>query len=116
MALTLPSELVHQRPDILAAEARLHAASAAIGVATAQLFPNITLTGGVSQAATMASNLFTSTANIWNIAANLSAPIFNGGSVGGAAPAGESRLQESLLSYEQTVSMPSPRSSTSSTR
>jgi NodT family efflux transporter outer membrane factor (OMF) lipoprotein len=45
LPVSLPSDLVHQRPDILSSEAQLHAASAAIGVATAQLYPNITLTG-----------------------------------------------------------------------
>jgi NodT family efflux transporter outer membrane factor (OMF) lipoprotein len=103
MTLSLPSELVHQRPDILAAEARLHAASAAIGVATAQLFPNITLTGGISQAATMATNLFTSSANIWNIAANLSAPIFNGGALEAQRQAAKASFEATLHNYEQTV-------------
>jgi NodT family efflux transporter outer membrane factor (OMF) lipoprotein len=103
LALSLPSELVHQRPDILTAEARLHAASAAIGVATAQLFPNVTLTGGVSQAATTAANLFTSTANIWNIAANLSAPIFNGGALEAQRQAAKAGFQSALHSYEETV-------------
>jgi NodT family efflux transporter outer membrane factor (OMF) lipoprotein len=103
LALSLPSELVHQRPDILVAEARLHAASAAIGVATAQLFPNITLTGGLSQAANMATNLFTSTANIWNIAANLSAPIFNGGTLEAQRQAAKAAFEASLHTYEETV-------------
>jgi NodT family efflux transporter outer membrane factor (OMF) lipoprotein len=103
LALSLPSELVHQRPDILVAEARLHAASAAIGVATAQLFPNITLTGGISQAANMAANLFTSTANIWNIAANLSAPIFNGGTLEAQRQAAKAAFEASLHTYEETV-------------
>jgi NodT family efflux transporter outer membrane factor (OMF) lipoprotein len=103
LALSLPSELVHQRPDILVAEARLHSASAAIGVATAQLFPNITLTGGLSQTANMAANLFTSTANIWNIAANLSAPIFNGGTLEAQRQAAKAAFEASLHSYEETV-------------
>jgi len=59
LPLTLPSELVHQRPDILAAEATLHAASAAIGVATAQLYPSITLSASVGQEALTAGTLFT---------------------------------------------------------
>ncbi len=48
LPVSLPSELVHQRPDIQAAEAQLHAASAQIGIATAQLYPSITLSAGIS--------------------------------------------------------------------
>ena len=56
--VTLPSKLVHQRPDILAAEAELHAATAAVGVATAELYPDISLTGSISQIAVSPSSLF----------------------------------------------------------
>ena len=65
--MTLPSELVRQRPDILAAEARLHAASAAIGVATADLFPSLTLSGSVGTEALETAALFSSPASAWAI-------------------------------------------------
>ncbi len=52
LPLSLPSQLVRQRPDILAAEANLHAASAAVGVATAQLYPTVTLSASFGFEAT----------------------------------------------------------------
>jgi NodT family efflux transporter outer membrane factor (OMF) lipoprotein len=103
LPLSLPSELVHQRPDILAAEAQLHASSAAIGVATAQLYPSINLSGGISQSAISTAALFTSAANIWSIGANLAAPIFNGWSLIAQKRAAEADFHATLLNYEQTV-------------
>jgi Outer membrane efflux protein len=60
LPVSLPSELVHRRPDILAAEAQLHAATAAVGIATANLYPQITLTatGGQQALPTTAWQLF----------------------------------------------------------
>ena len=63
LPVSLPSELVHRRPDILAAEAQLHAASAAIGVATANLYPSINLTATATQQALTPGGLFNSVAN-----------------------------------------------------
>ena len=69
----LPSDLIHQRPDILAAEAQLHMASAAIGIATANLYPQITLSATLTRQALTPDSLFSGTPNIWNIAAGLTA-------------------------------------------
>ena len=55
---TLPSELAHRRPDIQAAEARLHAATAAVGIATANLYPQISLTASASMQSTVLHSLF----------------------------------------------------------
>jgi NodT family efflux transporter outer membrane factor (OMF) lipoprotein len=79
LPVTLPSELVHQRPDIQAAEAQLHAASARIGIATAQLYPSITLSAGVSGSSLNGGNLFSPAGLIWSIAAGITQPIFDGG-------------------------------------
>jgi NodT family efflux transporter outer membrane factor (OMF) lipoprotein len=103
LPVNLPSELVHQRPDILAAEAQLHASSAGIGVATAQLYPSLSLSGGISQQVLSTANLFTPAANIWNIGANLTAPIFNGWSLVAQKRAAEAEFHSTLLTYEQTV-------------
>jgi NodT family efflux transporter outer membrane factor (OMF) lipoprotein len=65
LPLVLPSALVHTRPDILAAEATLHAASAAIGIATANLYPNINITASTFQEALLPANLFKASANAW---------------------------------------------------
>ncbi len=85
---SLPSELVHQRPDILAAEAQLHMASAAIGVATANLYPNINLTGALTQEALTPGGLFNSVAAAWSLAANLTQPLLTADS---AAPSAAPR-------------------------
>jgi NodT family efflux transporter outer membrane factor (OMF) lipoprotein len=103
LPVSLPSDLVHQRPDILSSEAQLHAASAAIGVATAQLYPNITLTGSIGQEALSTAKLFTSASSIWSIGANLAAPIFQGGALEAQRQASINAYQAALATYEQTV-------------
>src|SRR5690606_23014735 len=65
LPLTLPAELVRRRPDILAAESQLHAATAAVGVATADLYPRITLTAGFSQESVDTSTLFDAENSAW---------------------------------------------------
>lgn len=78
LPVSIPSEFVHQRPDIHAAEAQLHAASAQIGIATAQLYPSITLSAGVSGSSLNAATLFSPDGLVWSVAAGLAQPIFNG--------------------------------------
>jgi NodT family efflux transporter outer membrane factor (OMF) lipoprotein len=77
--VALPSALVHRRPDILAAEAELHAATADIGVATARLYPNITLTGALTQSNLNPSTLFTLPGLAYDVGLGLTQPIFDGG-------------------------------------
>lgn len=103
LPLSLPSEWVRQRPDILAAEAQLHASSAAIGVATAQLFPNITLSGAMGQEAINAGTLFDAVSRFWNLGADLTAPIFRGGTLRAQRRAAVDTYRASLATYEQTV-------------
>ena len=79
LPVSLPSDLVHQRPDIQAAEAQLHAASARIGIATAQLYPAITLSATVGAAALDPGHLFDPGGLVWSIASGLTQPIFDGG-------------------------------------
>lgn len=76
--VTLPSELVRDRPDIRAAEALLHQASARIGVATANLYPHITLNAGIGLQATQLHNLFGGPL-LWSLGAGLLQPLFHGG-------------------------------------
>lgn len=103
LPLSLPSELVRQRPDILVAEAQLHGASANIGVATAALFPNFTLNGSFGQNATSMNGFFGSNANFWSLGADISAPLFNGGTLSARKQAAVDAYQQSLALYRQTV-------------
>ena len=89
LPLTVPSELVRQRPDIRAAEALLHEASANVGVATANEFPQIVLTGSGGGLGTR----FNSGGDVWNVGAALAAPIFNGGDVAGGETQGGGRVR-----------------------
>ena len=99
--VTLPSKLVHRRPDILAAEAELHAASAAVGVATAALYPDITLTGGIEQIA--AASLLSWPATVWNLGAGLAAPVFHGGALAAQQRAAKASYVAATDIYRRTV-------------
>jgi len=101
--VSLPSELVHQRPDILAAEAQLHSDSAKIGVATAGLFPNISLSGSFGYNNQSLLDLFMSKGNIWSMAANFAQPLFHGGTLWYGRKAAIATYEKSLASYQQTV-------------
>jgi NodT family efflux transporter outer membrane factor (OMF) lipoprotein len=103
LPVSLPSEMTRRRPDILTAEAQLHAASANIGVATAALFPSFTLNGNYGQTTTDITSLFTPGANIWSIGSNLAAPIFHGGTLWFQRRAAIDAYQASLSDYRQAV-------------
>lgn len=79
--VSLPSALVEQRPDILQAEANLHAASANIGIAIANRLPNIQLSANAGSTALAIGQLFAPGNNFWTLASTLSAPIFDGGTL-----------------------------------
>lgn len=100
---SLPSELVHQRPDILAAEAQLHMASAAIGVATASLYPNINLTATFAEEALTPGGLFKAGAGAWSVAAGLTQPLFDGGKLSAQRRAAIDNYQAALATYKQTI-------------
>jgi NodT family efflux transporter outer membrane factor (OMF) lipoprotein len=103
LPLSLPSELVRQRPDILASEAQLHAASANIGVATAAQFPTFTLNGSFGQAATSMGQLLDRSSNFWSLGADIAAPLFNGGTLSAKKQAAVDAYQQSAALYRQTV-------------
>lgn len=103
LPVSLPSELVHQRPDVLAAEAELHAASAAVGVATAQLYPNITLSASFTQEALTTGPLFAGISSLWSIAGNMTAPLFHGGQLAAQKRGAEDAFKATLAKYQQTV-------------
>jgi NodT family efflux transporter outer membrane factor (OMF) lipoprotein len=97
---SLPSELAHHRPDILAAEAQLHAASAAIGVATANLYPRLDLSAGFTVQSLALGGPF---AAAWAVAAGLTQPLFNGGRLSAERRAAVDRYDQALALYKQTV-------------
>jgi len=103
LPISVPSELLHRRPDILAAEAQVHASSAAIGVATAQLYPNLTLSASWSREAAVIGTLLDPASTVWQIAAGLTAPIFHGGSLSAQRQAAVDGYKADLATYQQTV-------------
>jgi NodT family efflux transporter outer membrane factor (OMF) lipoprotein len=103
LPVSLPSALVRKRPDILAAEARLHEASADIGVATANLFPQFELSAGYGPQATEASAFFKKDSMIWSLAGSLTQPIFHGGELMARRRASQAAYDEAAANYRQTV-------------
>jgi len=103
LPISLPSELARQRPDILAAEAQLHAASAEVGVTVAQMYPSITLSASAGLESLSANTLFQGSSLIWSLASGLSAPIFHGGALEAQRQAAIDAFQASLATYQQTV-------------
>jgi NodT family efflux transporter outer membrane factor (OMF) lipoprotein len=99
----LPSELVHRRPDILAAEADLHAAIANIGVQQAKLYPDVKLNAGLTQTALTPERIFDYNFSGWNVGPNLSLPIFGRKALKAGQRAAEAAAKASLAQYQQTV-------------
>jgi NodT family efflux transporter outer membrane factor (OMF) lipoprotein len=96
LPVSLPSDLARDRPDILAAEAQLHAASAAIGVATADLYPRLQLSGAFAAAGP-------GTGPLWSVAAGLTAPLFHGGTLQANRRAAVDAWHAAFATYRQTV-------------
>ena len=103
LPVSLPSQLVHQRPDILSAEAQLHAATAAVGVATAQLYPNISLTAAYEQIAINPNAFILPQSNAWNIGIGLAQPLFRGGELTAQKEAAIQAVNAADAGYKQVV-------------
>lgn len=101
--ISLPSNLVRQRPDVRAAEALLHAACAQIGVATANLLPQFTLTGSYGWLNTSLTDLFTPQNVVWNIMGQVAQPLFQGGALFAARRAKIAAYQQADAQYRKTV-------------
>lgn len=101
--VSLPSSLVNQRPDIRAQEALVHAASAQIGVATADLLPKVTLTGSRGWNNNNLAKLFSPTDIIWNYGAAILQPIFHGGALFAQRRAAIAAFQQAAAYYRLTV-------------
>jgi multidrug efflux system outer membrane protein len=102
----LPSALIERRPDIREAEQNLVAANAEIGVAKAQFFPQISLTGsggGAFGRSSAFSSLMSSQLGIWSYGAQVSQPIFTGGALRGNLKLAESEHRQVLIAYQQAI-------------
>lgn len=102
-AIGLPSELAERRPDIRQAEARLHAATASIGVAKADFYPSIRLSGNVGFQAMQLSDFGAWDSRRFAFGPQLSLPIFEGGRLKGTLELREAQQQEAALNYRKVV-------------
>ena len=103
LPVSLPSELVRQRPDVVAAEATAHAASANIGVATAAMLPSFTLSGTYGSNATRTGTMFNGANNFWSFGADVTAPVFEGGTLWYRRKAAVDAYRQAGALYRQTV-------------
>ncbi len=103
LPLRVPSELVRRRPDILASEALLHKASAGIGVATADLYPRLIVSGAFSSSQLDISDVLGSGINIWNIGLNVVQPIFRHNELKARQRAAEAAFEQAAAGYRLTV-------------
>jgi NodT family efflux transporter outer membrane factor (OMF) lipoprotein len=104
LPVSLPSALVRQRPDIRASESLLHQASAQVGVATAGMFPQITLTGSYGVESNKSGDLFNGNApSVWNLGAGLLQPIFHGGELSAKRRAAVAVYDQAAAQYRETV-------------
>jgi NodT family efflux transporter outer membrane factor (OMF) lipoprotein len=104
LPVSLPSQLVRNRPDIRAAEASLHQANAEVGVAIANQFPKFSLTAGWGSAAGGVDGLFGSAASgLWSLSAGVAQPIFHGGALEHQRRAAEAGLDKVTAQYQSVV-------------
>lgn len=103
LPLSLPSRLVEQRPDVRAAQAQLHAASAQIGVATAARLPSLTLTAALGSSALSLPQLLRSGGGFWSVGGDLLQPIFRGGTLLHQQRAAEAAYEQAAEQYRSTV-------------
>jgi NodT family efflux transporter outer membrane factor (OMF) lipoprotein len=103
LPLGVPSELVERRPDVRAAEAQLHSATAQVGVAIANLLPQFTITGNVGSAATAMSDLFKPGTGFWSIGADATQTLFAGGTLLHRKRAADAALDQAGAAYKSAV-------------
>lgn len=99
----IPSNLIAQRPDILAAEALVKSTNAQVGVATANLLPQINLTAGLGTSALLSDMLFGPQATLWTLGAGLTQPLFQGGALTANRRAAKANYEQAALNYEAVV-------------
>jgi NodT family efflux transporter outer membrane factor (OMF) lipoprotein len=99
----LPSALLERRPDIRAAEQALIAANAEIGVARAAYFPTLSLSGALGGASTQLSSLFSGPNSTWNLAPQVTQPIFTAGRIRAGVKYAEAEHEHALIQYQKTI-------------
>uniref|UniRef100_UPI001CC619FC TolC family protein n=1 Tax=Burkholderia diffusa TaxID=488732 RepID=UPI001CC619FC len=102
LPVALPSTLARERPDIRAAEAVLHQASANVGVATANLYPRFSISAGIGSERTRIADIV-SGLNVWNVGLGLTQPLFHGGELRAKKHAAEAAYDAAFASYRETV-------------
>jgi NodT family efflux transporter outer membrane factor (OMF) lipoprotein len=103
LPLSVPARLVEQRPDVRAAEAQLHAASAQVGVARAARLPDIALTAALGSSALSGATLFHAGTGFWSIGADLVQPLFKGGALAHRQRAAEAGYEQAAAQYRSVV-------------
>jgi len=103
LPVTLPSSLVKQRPDIQSASALLNAASAEIGIAIADMLPNLTLSGDYGYLSQSTGDLFTKNKNVWSYGAGFTQPLFHGGALMFQEKAAKEAYNAALANYQEVV-------------
>ena len=103
LPLGVPSRLVERRPDVRAAEAQLHAATAQVGVAIASLLPQVTITGNIGSSATATGDLFKSGTGFWSLGASLTQTLFEGGTLIHRKRAADAALDQAGALYRSAV-------------
>jgi NodT family efflux transporter outer membrane factor (OMF) lipoprotein len=103
LPIGIPSQLVDRRPDVRAAEAQLHSATAQLGVAIANLLPQLTITGSAGSTATLLGDLFKPGTGFWSIGANASETLFQGGTLLHRKRAAEAALDQAGAEYKSAV-------------
>lgn len=103
LPVLVPSRLVHRRPDILASAASLHQATAELGVATAAVYPNLSLSASYGAVGPRSADLFSSKGPVWSLGGTLLQPLFNGGALEASKNAAEARVRQAAFQYQNTV-------------
>jgi len=103
VAVGVPTDLLRQRPDIRRAEQELAAQTARIGVATADLYPTLSLLGTIGVEATDAGDLISAGSHFYSLGPNIRWNVFAGGSIRSQIQVEDARAQQALLQYEKTV-------------
>ena len=99
----LPADLTRRRPDVLEAEARLHAATAEVGVATAAFYPDITLAGNMGTESFSAADFFSLPAKQFSVGPTLNVPVFEGGRLISTLQFRKAAQREAILTWRRTV-------------